>query len=304
MRSTLATSLILLACTAAASAEEQVLREVSWTKLQAAGRLSAGEVQTGTSPGVAEQLKIENSEPGPKTIAILQLDRPGVTAAQYALVGRVRYENVATASYLEMWNHFPGGKRFFTRTLADSGPLGSLQGSSEWRPFWLPFKVLREQAGPEKLEVNLVLAGKGTVYLGPLRLVQCTGPMDPPGVAGQWWGERTGGWVGGLGGGLIGILGGLIGTLAGLGKARRLVLGLTAALLALGVVGLAAGLLALSLSQPYAVYYPLLLGGGICSVVIGACLPVARRRYRQIELRKMAAMDIGTAGRPCPDPTP
>jgi len=59
---------------------------------------------------------------------------------------------------------------------------------------------------------------------------------------------------------------------------------------------LVAGLVALGLGQPYAVYYPLLLFGGILTVVCGGLLPVIRRRYAEIELRRMTAMDLG-AGR-------
>jgi hypothetical protein len=54
---------------------------------------------------------------------------------------------------------------------------------------------------------------------------------------------------------------------------------------------LLAGLVALMLGQPYGVYYPLLLGGIITAAVCGGNYPVLRRRYDQIELRKMSAMD-------------
>lgn len=303
MKSGIASILVLVACSPVAFSGEHVLREVSWTKLQAAGELSAGEVESGEGPGPSEELKIASTSPEPETIRILDIEHPGVTASKYALVGQIRYDDVAPGSYLEMWSHFPDGNQYFTRTLARSGPLGSLEGSSDWRPVWLPFTVLQGKVVPEKLEVNVVFTGGGTVYLSPLRLVQSTGSLAPPAVPGQWWGERTGGWIGGLGGSLIGILGGLIGTLAGLGKARRLVLCLARGLFALGLVALGAGVIALSWGQPYEVYYPLLLGGGISSVVMGACLPGIRRRYEQMELRKMAAMDLGVSGTPRLDPS-
>jgi hypothetical protein len=76
-----------------------------------------------------------------------------------------------------------------------------------------------------------------------------------------------------------------------LGKARRFVIVLTTTLIAVGGLGLIVGLIALIVGQPYAVYYPLLLGGIILTVVCGGNLPVLLRRYRQDELRKMAAMD-------------
>ena len=92
----------------------------------------------------------------------------------------------------------------------------------------------------------------------------------------------------------MGCIGGLIGTLSGLGRARRLTLGLARATIVFGLACLVAGTVAISLAQPYAVWYPLLLGGGICTGVMGFGLRTLRRRYAEIELRRMAAMDVHT----------
>jgi hypothetical protein len=91
--------------------------------------------------------------------------------------------------------------------------------------------------------------------------------------ASAWWGDRDAGWIGGVGGGVIGSLGALIGVLGGLGKARRFVVALTTTLIAVGALGMIVGLIALTLSQPYAVWYPLLLGGIILTTVCGGESP-------------------------------
>ena len=120
---------------------------------------------------------------------------------------------------------------------------------------------------------------------------------------GAWWDDRTGGMIGGILGTVVGCLGGLIGGLGGTGKARRLVLGLMKAAILAGVLLAAVGVTALVYSQPYAVWYPLLLTGVLCCAIMGSLLPVLRRRYEQAELRKMAAFDAapGPAG---PDSAP
>jgi hypothetical protein len=44
--------------------------------------------------------------------------------------------------------------------------------------------------------------------------------------------------------------------------------------------------------QPYHVWYPLVLIGGILTLVMGPLLPVVRLRYRQAEQRKLDAAGL------------
>ena len=229
----------------------------------------------------------------PKTLTVLSIDDPQITTQEYAVVGDVRHQEVQGAGYLEMWSHFPDGNAYFTRTLASGGPLRSLEGSSDWRRFSLPFSLGQETQRPAKLVVNVVLPGRGVVYLGPLRLVQYAAGENALGVAGVWWDDRMGGWIGGLLGTALGCLGGLIGTLSGMGKARRLTIGLAKTVLLAGLLLTVAGLVALVRSQPYGVWYPLLLCGLLSAGIFGGMIPRLRRRYEEIELRKMTALDAG-----------
>ena len=58
-----------------------------------------------------------------------------------------------------------------------------------------------------------------------------------------------------------------------------------------GLAGLALAVVALVLSQPQAVYYPPLLSGILMTILPIAWVRSVRKRYEQIELRKMQAMD-------------
>ena len=120
---------------------------------------------------------------------------------------------------------------------------------------------------------------------GP-RMVNPAGQQTP-----AWWSDRDAGLIGGIGGGVLGLLGGLIGSLGGCGKARWLVLPLTAILAVLGIASLVTGVIALTLGQPYAVWYPLLLAGLVLSIVMDPMFFLLRWAYQQREFRKMAALD-------------
>jgi len=213
------------------------------------------------------------------------IDHPPVDGAGYAIWGKVRYSGVEGAGFLEMWSVFPGRGRYFSRTMDTEGPVARIAGSSDWRTFELPFRV-QDGVSPSRLEVNLVLPGKGTVWIDSLQLV--AGLAEGSG----WWSDRAGGIVGGVGGSLIGMMGALLGTLTAKRRARGFVLRSMLALTVLGAGLLLVGFAAVMLKQPYAVYFPLLLGGAIMAIVFGNGRRTARRAFEDAELRKMRALDL------------
>ena len=267
----------------------ETLKEISWQALDQDGRIIAGEL-------VGESLKLVNETSQPKTFSILNLPNPGITSPSYAINGEVKYEGVEGVGCLEMRNHFPGRKAYFTKTMASSGPLKRIQGSSDWRQFSLPFYV-RDESGwlddrPERLEVNVTLQGKGTVYIRSVALVQAAGNrVGMKNLEGAWWSRSFGNKLGAYLGSLIGILAGTVGWIGGKGKARGFVMAFFWSLLVFGLCSLAAGVAALILRQPYMVYYPLLLLGTITSAVSPSCIRTFRKRYEKAELRRMSAID-------------
>jgi len=133
------------------------------------------------------------------------------------------------------------------------------------------------------------------VYLSNIEFVHYKGSVAPGSLSksDSWWSSRAGGWIGGIGGSIIGLSGAAIGILTGLGKARKLVMVLFAALFIAGIASLFIGISAVIMSQPYAVYYPLLLCGVIVTVVLGFNYRVLKRRYTELEIRKIRARDFG-----------
>ncbi len=107
------------------------------------------------------------------------------------------------------------------------------------------------------------------------------------------------GMVGGIMGSCVGVLGGVMGTAMGVcaprGIGKRTLLTMQAIIIVLGVITLGAGVVATFQGQPYAVYYPLLLIGGLTSVLFGSLFPVVLGRYREAEQRKLNAEEFRTA---------
>ena len=140
-------------------------------------------------------LQIVNTNDTPLQAQLLKLVKPAITNKLYAIVGEVKYEGVRGAGYLEMWSHFPPEKpgmpepAYFSRTPGESGDFGKLTGTSNWRRFMLPFDRTGTEERPTRLDINLFLPAQGTVFLGPIKLVEYTGSFGEMrgGRAGAWW---------------------------------------------------------------------------------------------------------------------
>ena len=274
----------LLALLSLAVATPALAQELRWEDLQRQGRISAGTVLP------PDALKVEGTRDG-SPVTVLTIDRPTIKGPRYALTGQVRYDGVEGTGYLELWNYFPNGGQYFSRTLAESGPMMKLHGTSGWRPFTLPFDATGAPS-PTRLVFNVVLPAGGVVYLGPLRLTDAPGGQEPAEGISTSQAAPTN-FLGGIAGALVGGVGALIGVLTAMGRARRVVTVAAAGLIVGGTLAFLAGILAVTRSQPSAVSYPLLLVGFIATVVPLSSMSAIRRRYQEIELRAMRARDLG-----------
>lgn len=272
----LTTALTLTLVTAAVMAQPPLLR-FDWAERQRAGKVATGKVLAHDGPGGAAALRIHNDGKAPKRATLLIVDAPDIQQLRWRMSGQVRYEDVAGQAYLELLNVLPSGA-FFTRSLAPEGPLGELTGSSDWRPFVLPFDASRGGQPPDKLLLSVVLPSRGTVDIGPVEL--CEGGGSYGAAPAAWWGDRTAGWLFGGLGALLGCFGGLLGTLAGVGRARRWVRSGFVGAAALSAGALGAGAWAWTAGQPHQVFYPLLLLGVVGMAAFGVGYRLARRHNR------------------------
>lgn len=290
---------LVLVCSTFAGAEQ--LNSMCWKELEKANRLKAGTVAD-DSDSECGVLRIESTSTSGTWIEVLTIDNPGVNQEAYAIRGQIRYEKMEGNSYLEMLNYFGGPGPYFSRTLADSGPSKKLRGSSPWRDFIIPFFINDgSKRTPARLDLNIQFAGRGSVWLRSVELVQFAdaksvmqGGFSPPShKSGAWWSDKMAGLIGGIAGSILGVMGALVGTLCSLGRARRVAQATAYLMLAVGLASLSTGIIALSNGQPYSVYYPLLLVG-----VIGTVIPLLisrsiSSRFQALDLRRMNAIDSG-----------
>lgn len=282
---------MVLCCAVSSPAwSQQVVRSIDWREVAAANRLATGTVVERPEGVDGPSLRVVHRGPEPATLRLLTIERPPIRTARFALRGRVKYDGVAAGSYLEMWTTLAEGA-FFSRTLEPQGPMGRLDGTSGWRTFLLPFTNREGGSPPVTLVLNVVMAGAGTVEIGPLELVQFQSGEAVRSDPAAWWTARQAGVAGGIVGTLLGVLGATLGWLGSRGRAKGLVLGTLETIAWLGVGSLALGGWAVAARQPYDVVYPLLLIGTL-TAALGFGLPrTLTKRYEELEVRRVRALD-------------
>ncbi len=112
-------------------------------------------------------LRIEAMEP--TTIRLFETGDMDIENTRLIYQAQLRTENVEGQVYLEMWCHFPGKGEFFSK-----GLMNPLSGTNDWTAAETPF-LLKKGENPDNVKLNLVVDGKGTVWIDDIRLLK--GPL-------------------------------------------------------------------------------------------------------------------------------
>jgi hypothetical protein len=112
-------------------------------------------------------LRIEATEP--TTIRLFETGEIDIEDARLIYQARLRTEDIEGQVYLEMWCHFAGIGNAFSRGLARP-----LTGTTEWTTEEIPF-FLKKGENPDNVKLNLVIDGRGTVWIDDIRLLK--GPI-------------------------------------------------------------------------------------------------------------------------------
>jgi hypothetical protein len=168
--------LLIVVATAAAHSPDSLaakpLRTLVWSELRAQGADLPGAILPATDERPFEALRVENKTGRARTITVVTLDSPGITADRWMFSGQVHYEKVLGKGYLELVNRLTDGQTYFSRTLAGTGPAAYLTGDSGWRPFAVTFKAWKNANRPTRIVLNVVLPQRGVVDLSPVDIFE------------------------------------------------------------------------------------------------------------------------------------
>ena len=102
----------------------------------------------------------------PITVKLYETGDIDVESSRLICQAKLRTKGVEGEIYIEMWCHFPGKGEFFSRALQSP-----LSGSQEWTSQETPF-FLKKGENPDNIKINLVVNGKGKVWIDDIRLVK------------------------------------------------------------------------------------------------------------------------------------
>jgi len=104
----------------------------------------------------------------PTTVRLYETGDIDIENARLIYQAKLRTEGVEGQVYIEIWCHFPGKGEFFSRALQSP-----LSGSNEWISQETPFFLKKDQ-NPDNVKINIVVNGKGTVWIDDIHLVKAS----------------------------------------------------------------------------------------------------------------------------------
>ncbi len=109
-------------------------------------------------------LRITTSKP--TTVELYETGDIDIENTRLIYQAKLRTEGLEGQVYIEMWCNFTGKGEFFSRALQSP-----LSGSNEWTSQETPF-FLKNGENPDNIKINVVVNGKGTVWIDDIHLVK------------------------------------------------------------------------------------------------------------------------------------
>jgi len=155
---------VLTASCSAQQPREEVLAHLAIDSVDELITRSGVQIDTGVTSDGHGAARIDAA--GPLTVRVAELELPSVEDTRLTYRARLRTEGLEGRAYLEMWCAFPGQGEYFSRALHDP-----LSGSVGWITQETPF-FLEAGQRPSRVKLNLVIEGRGTVWLDDVTLTR------------------------------------------------------------------------------------------------------------------------------------
>jgi serine/threonine protein kinase len=107
-----------------------------------------------------------------RTVALFEIANPGVEDCMLSYRARLKTANLQGRAYLEMWCGLRGQGAFFSR-----GSFRPVSGTTSWASYEIPF-FLKKGQRPDLIMLNLVIEGKGTVWIKDVEVTRAPLPPD------------------------------------------------------------------------------------------------------------------------------
>jgi hypothetical protein len=146
----------------------RILREFPLDKIDGVISRNNVEIDKKVSSDGHGSLKINATRP-----VALQLFETGdldVEDAQLIYQAKLKTENLEGNVYIEMWMVFTGKGEFFSKSL-QAIKTGTMDWSTSETPFFL-----KKGENPDNIKLNLVITGKGTVWIDEMKLLKAPLP--------------------------------------------------------------------------------------------------------------------------------
>lgn len=130
------------------------------------GLITQSDVQTDTRISSDHKASVRITAKQPTIVRLYEVRDVDVENARLTYQAKLRTEALEGTAYLEMWCHFPGKGEFFSRAVQSP-----LSGTNDWSSQETPF-FLKKGEKPDYISLNLVIEGKGTVWIDDIRLIK------------------------------------------------------------------------------------------------------------------------------------
>ena len=101
-----------------------------------------------------------------QTVRLFEVQDPQVEQCLLTYRAKMKTDSLAGGAYLEMWCRLPGRGEFFSKGLQQKA-----SGTTDWASYEVPFSLKKGQR-PDLIKLNLVVEGKGRVWLKDVQLLK------------------------------------------------------------------------------------------------------------------------------------